>query len=244
MNEPIPFPPQTWYWLPPDHIQPDPEYHTYDEAGNRGPRGVASAPAVFLFGEIVNHKNSHVVPLTREWQEFNADLMSLSEYGIHWWELDEEQKKHIAQAFTGTFGDRVAFCNHQGFNDDDNPRANFVKQKDLSAELPAYDACRRCATDSVTGVVVGNSSGKKMLLVSSFNWYEGPPENYDIEILGDSRVAWATIIYRKGVVHKFPRLKNDVPYAFVTRELVYYPVEYLHKYTGAKRQLYYPHLTD
>ena len=49
-----PFPERTWYWVEPDTLQSDPEYHTYVN-GKRGPRGAAPAPAVFLLGEARNN---------------------------------------------------------------------------------------------------------------------------------------------------------------------------------------------
>ena len=128
---------RTWYWVEPDVLQSDPEYHTYVD-GKRGPRGAAPAPAVFILGEERNNKNSHNVRLTRELQLFNADLMSLSEYGRLFDDLARTEREYIGSAFRGVFGDTKAFANGTGYQGDE-PKVDYVNQKDIGAELPAYD---------------------------------------------------------------------------------------------------------
>ena len=223
---------RVWYYILRDMQQHDPEYHTYDNDGNLGPRPAAPAPAVFVLGEARNNKNSHNVLLTRELQLFNADLMSLSEYGRLFDDLTKAERERIGSAFRGVFGDTKAFANNTGFQGAE-PKADYVNNKDLGALLPAYDKIRTCGTNSHTGVEVGN-----MLQVDTFD-PNNLPKNYGIEILQDSRVFWATIQYRGGVVNQFPNLTYGVPLALVSRYPVHYPLENVQKYTGAKRPLYH-----
>ena len=223
---------RVWYWVKPDMLQHDIEYHTYDDAGNLGPRSAAPAPAVFILGEERNNKNSHSVKMTSELQLFNADLMSLSEYGRLFDDLIRFEREYIGSAFRGVFGDTKAFANNSGFQGDE-PKVDYVNGKDLGAALPAYDKIRTCGTNSHTGVEAG-----RMLLVDTFD-PNNLPKNYWVEILNDPRVFWATVQYRGGVVGQFPNLSKGVPLALVSRYPVYYPLENLQKYKGEKRPLYY-----
>ena len=220
---------RTWYWVEPDVLQSDPEYHTYVN-GVRGPRGAAPAPAVFILGEARNNKNSHNVKMDRELQLFNADLMSLSEYGRLFDDLTKFEREHIGSAFRGVFGNTKAFANGVGYQGPE-PKVDFVNQKDIGAELPAYDKIRTCGTNSHTGIEIG-----RMLQVNTFDPND-LPKNYGVEILQDARVLWATIQYRGGAVGPFPNLSKGVPLALVSRYPVYYPLENLEKYNGEKRPL-------
>lgn len=50
-----------------------------------------------------------------------------------------------------------AFCNGQGFNNDADPHADYVNERDLNKPLPAFDKVRVCGGAVITGVVLGTS---------------------------------------------------------------------------------------
>ncbi len=222
---PIPPPPVTrWGWLKPDQF--------YGKI-----RDSAPAPAVVRFRNLEN-AYSHSVLLTRPWQEFLFDLLSLSEYGVHYWVFDKRSPEFadLNRAFEGTYGDYVAFCNPTtGY-----PGArNWVAGTGLDLKDPTFDIIRGCATNSYSVKPVTNSRGQLLYKIESFDWYAGPPTNYGPEILQDPRVQAATIIGTGGAVYKFPRLSRDVFTALITKEPIYLEPMYLEIYTGERRPLYY-----
>lgn len=229
---------ETWYYVLPDWLQGDPEYHFSPTTPIRGAAlDLGGAPDVFRTGNYGSHKNYRKVPMTKEIQFFNADLMSWMKYNKPFKYLVGAEYDDIVKCFTGTFGDRIAFCNKTFAG-----RANFIKGENLSAELPLFNPLI-CGTNSLQGEEVGD-----YLKVKTFKFGEPLPEITSRDIFNDPRVVIATTITGKQVndgyaVNHFPRLNGTygVPYALVTMEDVYYPLWYktgkcLNKYQALKRR--------
>lgn len=223
VNEPPP-PQDEWWYLLPDQFY--------------GPlRECVPCPAVVRFGDRENPTCSNPVPLTREWQLFNGDLLSLSEYKRHYWELNNAEFDHIAQAYRGTYGNHTALTNWP----EDEARADFFSRppRDITSPLPTYDAVRGCQTNSYKGTETVSDHGEPMVQIYTFDWFAGPPVAYGLEILDDPRVVFATIITLTGTVKKFPRLVSDVPFAQISRYAVYIEKYKMQRYIGSRRAPYY-----
>jgi len=226
-----------WCYWPPDQLGTNPDY-----GGNGNVRTAAPAPGIILMGELNNHHYTHNTRMDKRWQLFDANLLSLHEYGRPYDELTDAQRAIIAAAFRGMHGDRKAFCNHQGFNPKDAPdRADFVTPRDTGGELPQRVNYLGCVTNS--GKILEqkiNSHGVFMSRIQSFIWEDGPPIDYGIEILQHPAIWHATIQKADGTVDKFPNLSKGVLYAFRTlRDFpAWYPDGYLWHYTGARRKPY------
>lgn len=201
-------------------------------------------PCVFNTGKKGSSVNKYdalsinPISFSKDWQIFAADAMSYQVFGVKFTELTGTEKDYIAGKFTGLYGDGKAYCNTQGFNNDADPRANYVKNQDLQYEPPKMFALVD-GTNSFQCQVIDDD----YILLYSFI-ENSPPTNYGIEILNDPRMGWCTNIYPGGDVGPFPQFKEynflDVPRPFVTKEPVYYWLDEVWIYTGEKRKLYYP----
>jgi len=233
----IPSPSGVWYWLYPDQF-----YMSASEVRD-------GDPAVVRFGGIENPDlHGQSIPLTQEWQLFQVDLMSLSEFGVHWQALvpdldiprsSSPEYDKLAQAWRGTYGDHTALTNWPKGEE----RRDYVSRppQNLDTEYPVYDQVRGMATNSYKAQEVKNSKGQAMLQIETFIWEDGPPSDYGLEILDDPRVGVCTIQYGGGVVTKFPRLDGDVPYPLIARrdQPVYCYAYKFQKYEGERRRPYY-----
>ena len=233
---------EQYYWVKPDYELPqNHEHYPIRKAAIK----LGGAPTVFRAGEYSQHTSYRTVPMTEPWQRFKADLLAFAEYGKRLSELSGDAYNHIVQAFTGTYGTHVAFTNKVGFGDEDPVRVNYISGENVNnkdAEPPKFSPLLT-ATNSV-----GGSDDGIMVKINTFNFDDGPPTYYDISILNDSRVLWATVIKNISLddntyaINRFPRLARaqGVPYALVSRDSLYYPLGHMTKYSGQKRGLYNP----
>ena len=90
-------------------------------------------PEVFIL-------NSNATPFGRDWQ--------LLSYALN---PGMDKKKWRA-----VYAYNRAFNNGCGFNDDTDPRADYVNGLDLAAPLPKWDKTRVCGGATITGRVDGN----------------------------------------------------------------------------------------
>ena len=236
-------PQREWFWVKPDWMtfrwDFDIRWNNLTEKGK-------GTPCVFRVGRKDTAKpyeelSVNPIRMTEKIQCFAADLLSFQKFGRAFDDLIKEEQDYIASRFTGLYGNNLAYCNGQGFNNPGDPRANFIKRDDLKCELPKMFALID-GTDSFSGVV----DGKYVHLDS---WLENDiPTNYDYTILDDPRVAWCTII-RPTVpdlvggfsVYQFPQLDGiPVPRPFITKEPVSYWLDEMQQYQGERRGLYWP----
>ena len=224
------------FWVNPDWYFNPPLEREY---GNRN-----RTPAVFRAGEPIQYGSYVPAEMTEPIQLFQADLLSLSKFRRHFWELDKEEHDFIATAHKGFYWTGRAFTNFTGFDDND-PKANFVKREFLDYPLPKFHPLI-CATNTVYGKVIRNSQNREMVKIFAWETPFVPPTDYGIEILDDPRVMWATEIYKNvnpdGTqnVSPFDTLNEEgesieVPYPFFVRPFYgYYPKEYLTPGSWAK----------
>lgn len=219
-----PDPPQEaeWFWLYPDQF--------YQEI-----RSCAPCPAVNVFGDIENPTKTHSVILDEKIQLFQADLLALSEYGKHFWELDSVQRDDIAQAWRGLYGDHTAFTNWLPHG---SPRRDYVTPENLSTGDRKYDKIRGTSGNSFRGVLVKNSKNNNMLRLVTFT-PDTIPTEYGIEILQHPAVFFATIQTKTGAIKKFPQIISDVPVPLITNEVVYCEGFKVERYFGERRSPYY-----
>jgi hypothetical protein len=183
---------------------------------------LGGAPCVFRTGKKSNNAYFQSARLTRTWQIFWADLMSMIQYGKLFQDLTGVQRAHIIQAFTGMTGSDVAFTNDNG-TDRYN---NYVSGETNKGSDPMVDPLI-CGGDTKCGVIEGS-----MVRMYSFLANETPPP-VTRQLLLDPRVGWATIIKPDKTVTPFPRLTTSVPYPYITVEPYYYPLEELEEYPFA-----------
>jgi len=181
---------------------------------------LGGAPCVFRTGKWINNTYFQSAKLTRAWQFFWADLMSMIQYGKLFKDLNVTERSHIVQAFTGTTGSDVAFTNDNG-TDRYN---NYVSGRMSTGGDPMIDPLI-CGGDTKCGVPEGN-----MVRMYSFLASETPPP-VTRELLLDPRIGWATIIQPDRDITPFPRLSTSVPYPYITVEPYYYPLIELEEYS-------------
>lgn len=184
---------------------------------------LGGAPCVFRTGKWVDNSFFQSAKLTKAWQFFWADLMSMAQYGKLLKDLTSGQKAHVIQAFTGTTGSDVAFTNDSG-TDRYN---NYLTGEMRGGHDPMIDPLI-CGGDTKCGVPEGN-----MVRMYSFHATQIPP-TVTRELLLDPRVGWATIIKPDRDITPFPRLTSSVPYPYITVEPYYYPLEELEEYSFAE----------
>ena len=193
------------------------------EDRNYGPRD--GAPCVFRAGEVDKNSYYTTFRMTQEVQLFQADLLALSKYGLHYVDLLPAQKDYIGKKFSALYGNTKAFCNNTGFG---KPCRNYVTGENLTADWPKFHPLI-CGTNLISGSVVVNKWNEQVLKIDAFHEV---PSDYDISILEDPRVLYATNIYKDGHISNFPQLDGArVPYPFfVNLGMGHYPIKWLKRH--------------
>lgn len=146
----------------------------------------------------------------------------------------------------------LAFANGTGFGDDDDPRIDYILEKNPNSPLPNFDKDRTCSRNVMTGFVVGDT-----LKVTTFNGNLPPPmkpgkslpqtkDQINIEdyLYNPRDHRWMFVVANRVTtkpgnqtsVAPFPRgatypwTGDNYNYSFiplVSRETIYYPLKYL-----------------
>lgn len=242
------------FWMLPDPLLPPfhPDYPV---------RRVAPNPCVFSPSDLedTTGANSPACRFDEPWQWFAMDLLSGAAFGqmvgdlgallalgrAAFYFLSDPQFESLAQCFDGTFSSGVAFCNRKGTPSErfPDPHKNYIRNK-LDGDYYYFSKAIRCGTDTIRGSIVTNSKNWKMIKVDSFIYKSGPPPLYDLSILADPRVAYASIIYSGGAVGNFPPRGGlpvgiQIPYPYVTTGPTFYPLWYCQQYDGPRRPIGY-----
>lgn len=118
--------------------------------GNLRPCASGGCPAVFVL-----KTPALKTQLTKDWQFY---LLAIND---HMTPYEMATELHF----------RLAFCNMTGLGDDDKPRRDYLRGKDLNArELPRFDKDRTCSRSVMTGAVDGD-----YLLVVTLDGNRPPP---------------------------------------------------------------------
>lgn len=140
----------------PTSAQPQLYMHK-DDIGMHGVvRGNTPCPAVFPLSD-------EQMKVTKEWQYFLVAI-------------NPGMKLHNV---SGLLNNSKAYCNHHGFISDeadksDGPRANFIKEEDLNADLPVFNKVFTHARATHTGREV-TEGGKTFLIVDTLDGTNPPP---------------------------------------------------------------------
>ena len=161
------------------YVKPDWLTKEFNFAVRKRAIELGGAPCVFRTGKWVDNSFFRSANLTRAWQFFWADLMSMIQYGKLFKDLIGVQRAHIIQAFTGMTGSTVAFTNDSGtdlYN-------NYLTGEMRGGHDPMIDPLI-CGGDTKCGVIEGS-----MVRMYSFLASQVPPP-VTKELLLDPRVGW------------------------------------------------------
>ena len=209
-----------------------------------------SLPCVFRCGDLDNPQNGHYSPLNRAWQFFAFDLACKSVYNRYHEQLTQAEYDWLADRFASVFGSTIAFCNQGRGFDDEAGNVNFIKGLRLGADLPAIYTLV-CGGATLSGMIVINNKGAKMLKVDYFDGTLPPPDVKTIDPYTDTRVFFATTItgvkvdggykVRRFAQYAHDGLVPDVPVPLIARRDIYYPLQDLRAVSGlVKPKPYYP----
>lgn len=200
-------------------------------------------PCVFRCGEILNSTYGHYTELSKEWQFCIMDMAALIVYGRYHFDLTDAEYDWLAGKVSSVFSSAVAFCNNDNGLD---VRRNYLQGINLTAGLPRIYTLV-CGGASLSGEVVVNSKGIRMLKVDYFDASKPPPDVRTIDPYTDPRVFFATTITGIKVgtgykVFRFPQYDGkDVPVPLIASQPIYYPVSDTTPYQATvKRTPYYP----
>jgi hypothetical protein len=125
--------------------------------------------------------------------------------------MQKNNKTITKNLWTKVHDGNRAFTNGQGFNQENDPRRNYVMEQNLSPkiELPKYDkAGRLCAGNFVRGEVRGNKlvciagvhgiNAKKMPPLDTYDWEKEPMKTFLQTILDNNWYLYALNLYGAG----------------------------------------------
>lgn len=211
-----------------------------------------AVPMVFRLGDI-EYNDGHYTYLGKDWQLFTFNLLSLSYYGKTWNMLSDVEYDWLAKRWASVYGGKTAFTNRQGPEKNRNwvTRERGEMNEDAKQGIGLYSMV--CGGASISGTVITNSKGSRMLKVDAFDGTKPPPDISTINFRTDPRIFFATIISDHRVsggykTFRFAQLANsftgevkDVPVPIVVSKPSYYPMEDLRVVTnGVKPNPYWP----
>ena len=104
--------------------------HDYEIYGVSRPTHNGAANHVLALPETIKAAEPASVPLTKDWQLFAVNLLSLARYGLLFSSLNLTQKDIIKRAFAGTYIGFRAFTNGKGWDDG---YADYINGKNTDA---------------------------------------------------------------------------------------------------------------
>lgn len=125
-----------------------------------------------------------------------------SSFGEPWQRLSWEMNKQYLTPgkWTAVYGATTWIANHQGFGNEDDPRANYITGKDLMFANPRVEALT-CGGNVLTGFVQGDN-----LVVSTLN-VNNPPGSPDL--IPRWHRTYAVSVDSHGQPRRFPQGEQD-----------------------------------
>lgn len=173
-------------------------------------------PAVNRTGEFEDNHNFDAATLSRQWQVFWADLLSMRKYGRLFSSLSGIQRDDIVRAFNSISHTKTAFNNIAGTD----IKNNYVVGGEAATrgEDPKHWPLI-CGGSKVEVIETRmNSRGVLMARLNTFFDKDTPPK-VTAEMLSDPRVLRAMNINKNGVLSDFDQLKDGkwCPYPYIAK---------------------------
>ena len=188
-------------------------------------RDVAPNPAVNRTGELDGPQNFVRSNLTRQWQFFWADLLSMKMYGKLFSATAGAEEDFIIRKFSALSHSDKFLTNFAGTDIRNNYLTDEMRGND-----PKVDPLI-CAGSIVEVMEERNNRfSVRMCRLRSFLANDTPPIVTPDLLENDARVLRATVIGVAGNLYPFPHLEGlDVPYPYISSHDCWFPAEDLVK---------------
>ena len=217
-------------------VKTDPDMWSWDYRIRDVIMAVGNAPAVNRTGPIDNPDNMIRGKLTREWQFFWVDLLSMRVYSKLYNQLDTTQRKKMADLVTVLGGKNLFLTNRFGMDNCNNYVTGDIRDEEPKVDplICAGSKVRVLETRTSTG---GITTGLEMARLWSFKQNETPPVVTADLLHNDQRILRATVLYKDGHLEDFPQLYQKfpgldsywVPYPYISVEDCWFPADDLTK---------------
>lgn len=162
--------------------------HDYEVYGVSRPTHNKAANHTLGLPETIKVLYPVSMPMTREWQTFAANLLSLSRYGLLFDRLNLAQKDIIKRAFAGTYIGFRAFTNGKGWNDG---YADYINGKNTEAEPMQQETINTGGNVvELLSKTVYRLGGKDVYKVRILDATKAPP---DINLVNTILTPWLII---------------------------------------------------